>query len=130
MHSVLLISQAFQNPTAPHASQVRPKRVPSVPSASKLVEVTAPSASISAAYLVMSVVASQSEPPTILAANTAQHIAKPNILSSDLVIRVTPCSMVPRISDRDPEVYHSRVEGVQRERGSTSTKAVRLILDL
>jgi len=80
-------------------------------------------------YLVMSVVASQSEPPTILAANTAQHIAKPNILSSDLVIRVTPCSMVPRISDRDPEAYHSRVEGVQRERG-TSTKAVRLILDL
>jgi len=78
---------------------------------------------------VMSVVASQSEPPTILAANTAQHIAKPNILSSDLVIRVTPCSMVPRISDRDPEAYHSRVKGVQRERG-TSTKAVRLILDL
>jgi len=32
----------------------------------------------------MSVVASQSEPPTILAANTAQHIAKPNIDRSDL----------------------------------------------
>ena len=43
-------------------------------------------------YLVMSVVANQSEPPTILDANTAQHTAKPSINGSDLIIRVTPCS--------------------------------------
>src|SRR5262245_1421536 len=43
-------------------------------------------------YLVMSVVASQSEPPTILDANTAQHTAKPSINGNDLIIRVTPCS--------------------------------------
>ena len=43
-------------------------------------------------YLVMNVVASQSEPPTILAANTAQHMPKPIINRGDLTIRVTPCS--------------------------------------
>jgi hypothetical protein len=55
----------------------------------------------------MSVVASQSEPPTILDANTAQHIAKPSINGSDFIIRVAPCSpWFRRISFRDREVYH------------------------
>ena len=54
----------------------------------------------------MSVVASQSEPPTILAANTAQHMPKPNVNRGDLAIRVTPCqSMISRISDGDRGVY-------------------------
>jgi hypothetical protein len=39
---------------------------------------------VTCGYLVRSVVASQSEPATILAANRAQHIAKPNIGRSDL----------------------------------------------
>jgi hypothetical protein len=38
----------------------------------------------------MSVVTSQSDPPTILAANRAQHVAKLNVNRSDLGIRVTP----------------------------------------
>ena len=52
----------------------------------------APAHSVVWRYLAMSVIASQSEPPTILAANTAQHIAKLNINRSDFAIRVTPCN--------------------------------------
>ena len=62
----------------------------------------------------MSVVASQSEPPTILPANTAQQIAKLNIQRSDLTIRVTPCGSLFRESVTDHGVYHVDVHMGQK----------------
>jgi hypothetical protein len=65
----------------------------------------------------MSVVASQSEPPTILPANTAQQIAKLNIHRSDLTIRVSPCGSLFRESVTDHGVYHVVDESIPARLG-------------